>query len=198
MSTENNFNSIVNTSISGSVLLSTLTGTDVQSLQIKGALRSSNVIDLTTLSNDLTADEIAQSVIGEQLVYMAGASAAMNLYLGGDTADIAARYISMLNITAAGTTYKKVLTFEMAQATASANILYLNNNSSTTSTTTFANVILWLNGATGTASAAAAYRQQLFAASAPAGRQVRVEVWATSITAGSEVVVFNVTTGNDA
>ena len=183
-----------NTVVSGSSLLSNLSGADVNALRFQYKISKNPTITLTgstdsttaaSKSYNLTASDFVDAVVDRQLVLGSGLSAAGTLYLGPDAASQAAAYVLMFDL-ASGVDNKILLNFEITNAAISNNAIALANGVVGTAGSTNDHVILYANGVS------AGYTTPLFLASAVSGTRKTVEVWATNTTEGSEVVVFNV------
>ena len=174
-----NYTRIENTVVSGSALLSGLSGADINALNFQASLNRNPVITVTTANYALTVADLVQAAIDTQLVNGTGLTAARSLTLGTDSASQAAAYISLFGLTS---TFDKVtLSFQADQGTNTSNAIALANTSGT------ANDVKILP-----AGGSASNTQTLFASAAVGGTVKQVEVTATTLTEGSEVVQFNV------
>lgn len=181
------------TTVSGSAIrnaLAELDGTAARGVAALTPLNHLPVFDLGTGGDiDLVAAAprggfaaLQEALIGEFLVDCSSLSGTANLTLGPDAASNASRYIQFFNLNS--TNDIRLLKFQVARLDAAAQQVNLGNTSGTTN-----NVAFTVDGATTGATGA------LIAASSTAGTQVKVEVVAENLTAGSEVVRFNVLTG---
>lgn len=177
-----NYTRIDNTTISGSALLAGLSGLDVNALNFQASLNRNPVITLTGsglgAEHALTSADYVQAVVDVQLVTGSGLTADGSLTVGADSAAQAAAYIAMFDLV--DTTVKAVLSFQVSQATNAAFAVALTGGA------TFAHIKI-LAANTGDAAT-----NVLFAATAVAGTIKQVEVSATNVTPGSEVVQFNI------
>jgi len=180
-----NYTRIENTVVSGSSLVSNLSGADVNAIRFQSKVTKNDTITLTNTGYNLTSFDFVEAVVSRQLVNGVGLTASRALYLGPDAASQAAAYVLMFDL-ASGVGAKILLNFEVTDATNAANAVTLANGVVGTAgaTNTYVKV---LNDTLTTS-----YTQPLFAASAVSGTHKTVEVWATNVTEGSEAVSFNV------
>jgi hypothetical protein len=172
------YSRVSNTTISGAALLSTLTGEDVNALNFQGKLTRNPTIALTTANHALTVDELVQSVLDEQLVDGTGLTAARSLTLGPDSSSQARALINLFDLRVGRGPV--LMNFAVGVSSCTAYAVSLANTSGT-------QTYVQLKASNSTAAAT----QTLFAASALAGSSRTVEVTATSVASGSEVVIFN-------
>ena len=183
----NQYTKVDNTLVSGSSLMSSLLPDDVRALQFSAAVNNmAPAVMVAGTAYALTSQQLMQALTSSLLVNTQAVTAtAPTLTLGADTADNAAAFIQLFNLddaTALGAVAKRVLSFEMDFANSPAQAVALANTSSPATT-------VYVQIKSGGGSSAAT--QTLFASAAAGGRIQRVEVYATSLTAGAEVVVFN-------
>jgi len=182
------FNRVFDTVVSGNSLLSTLTADDIMALEFKAAV--SNPIPFAlSADTQINADQLIQAALPGGLAVTA--SGAFSILLGSDAASQAAAYISLFNLRS--TNDVRVLKFVNAGTIAAGAALGANVDLESPGTS---NVTIQL------AAAAAAKTAVMFTtgkASGNLGFERVVLVSATTLTSGSEVVLFRVTaTGNAA
>ena len=184
MSSMDLYRRVENTTVSGSALHSALSGENMRLLQFDAALKQPAVVDVSSAAVSLGPNHWIQASISS-LPILCTVDGSINL--GVDTASNAASYVSLFNLQS--TSDVRVLRI-VTTATQGAGIEASLANSSGTS----ANVKVLLNGA------GAAATQILFdgdnaigtAQSGVAGSERIVLVSASNLTAGSQVVNFNV------
>jgi hypothetical protein len=179
---------VENTTVSGSALHSSLSGENMRLLQFDAALKQPAAVNVVGTTVSLGPNQLIQASISS--LNLLGSTAAGNdgiVSLGADTASNAASYINFFNITS--TTDVRMLRFVSSNTLSATTEITLANSSGTS-----ANVKVLLNGA------AASATQNLFvganavgtALSGVAGAERIVLVSASNLTAGSQVVNFNV------
>ena len=173
---------IENTVVSGSELRSYLSGAEVTALEFESAMVRVPPITLVATDTALSAGDLIEAATHGLLVNGSGLTAATDLTIGTDSASQAAAYIRLFDLQS--TNDRRILTFQISDAD---NAAFATNFANTSGTHVSVNV--QLNGA------ADAATQVLWAASLQAGRMDWVEVSASVLTSGSEVVEFNVING---
>lgn len=188
-----NYTRIENTVVSGSSLVSNLSGADVNALRFQSKVTKNDTITLTGAGYNLTSFDFVEAVVSRQLVNGFGLTASRALYLGPDAASQAAAYVLMFDL-ASGVGAKILLNFEVPVIANAAYAVTLANGVVGTPGATNAYVKVLADADL----AGTSYTKPLFAASAISGTHKTVEVWATNVTEGSEAVSFNVlsSTGN--
>lgn len=181
----NQYTKVDNTLVSGSSLMSNLKPDDVRAMQFSAAVNNTTpAVMAAGLVYTLSVQELMKALTSRLLVNTQAVTATNpTLSLGADSADNAATFVSLFNLddaTALGAVAKRVLSFEVDFANSPAQAVALANTSGTST---------YVQIKSGGGSSAAT--QALFASAAAGGRVQRVEVYATSLTAGAEVVVFN-------
>lgn len=184
MSATGYYTRVENTTVSGSALQSALSGDNMRLLQFDAALKQPAVVNVSGASVSLDPNAWIQASISS-LPILCTADGSINL--GVDTASNAASYVALFNLSS--TSDVRVLRF-VTTATQGAGIEASLSNSSGT----HVNINVLLNGAS------AAATQILFdgdnaigtALSGVAGTERIVLVSASNLTAGSQVVSFNV------
>jgi hypothetical protein len=180
MSNNNNYTNVSNTSLSASAIISSMTGDSIKAILFDMATAQDGILILTNepTTVPLTVARMVQAAISSTIIRRTG-EGAITLSLGPDTAEVASRYVRLFNLDS--TDKKVLLTFRADGSEPITDNVILANSSGTTN-----NVLVRLAGN------APAGSRNLFALGTAAGSVRVVEVYATNLTAGSEVVNFNI------
>lgn len=182
---------IRNTAVSGSQLLSSLADSDLKSLKLTEKLATNYPLVITAnYALDGDSDALIQATAGVQDIdgtALGGSN--RNLQLGPDVASTARMYMEFFNITS--TTQKRYMHFRACTANFSGvNTVRLANDDGDAGS----NITLSLdNTSTATPNM---FDLVTGAGAVVCGQECCVEVTATNITSGSEVVNFNVLSAN--
>lgn len=180
---------VVNTVISGSSMVSNLSGADVRLLEFDAANRRAAAKVLANGDNTLVVNQWLQSAIDTQLLDGAALSATGFINLGPDAGSQAAAYVSLFNLQS--TSDERLLRVALNK-TPTGSIGLRNSSGTTTRVTTSVNV-------GGAAAASVSLFSLAAAAQAPtgpynygAGAERLIVVTAGNVDAGSETVNFAV------
>jgi hypothetical protein len=182
MSNNNNYTDMKNTGLSASAVIGSMTGDNIKAILFQMATSQDDVLLLTgtPATVDLSVARMVQAAISSVIIRKT-VDAAATLSLGADTAEVASRYVRLFNLDS--TDKKVLLTFRADGNAATVNVVNL-----ATVGATHANINIFLGGGS------VAGTQELYPNASAAGLVKVVEVYASNLTAGSEVVNFNILT----
>ena len=169
-----NYTRVENTVVSGSSLLSSLSGADVKALNFQAKLDRTPVVTVAAADVTLSVDDLVQATLDTQLVDGSGLTGSKNLVVDLNAAGL----VSLFNLSS-GSDYRKVLNFQVATKTNANNTLSLKS----TGTKVYV---------TGDNASSSTTSSTLFIGNQESGTRSTVELWATNVTSGSESVLFNV------
>lgn len=172
---------ISNTVVSGSELLSNLSGDDVRALNFQDSINNEPPIN-AEVAPVLTVDQLVQATTSRLLVIPPGS--ASRLGLGEDTQENAASLVKLFNFTS--TNQHRVLTFTNGggEVADGANVsLGLNSGVSTH---------VWVNFLAGKVGSPAAVQSLFLGSQTTSAKDVNVLVYPSNVSAGSEVVNFSI------
>jgi len=187
------FNRVLDTVVSGTALLSTLSGEDTRALEFAAAVRNPLPLALsaTTAGNYPSVDQLVQATI-DGLVVTSSDAAAYAILLGTDSSTQAAAYIALFDLKS--TNDVRVLKFINGGITGTAGTLTKNITLANASGGTSKVLCRLADGAAGSPVVFTAANT----VSSISGLQRDVFVSATSFTSGSEIVRFTVGSANSA
>jgi hypothetical protein len=188
-STVQNYRKIANTPVSGSHLLASLTGPDVQALEFNSKINMNPIVQIGAGPTGalLDSSQLVHATISALLVDTATQATGI-LNLGPDTVGNAKRYVDFFNLKSTNDT--RVLKFVLTNTTGN---VFLQNSSAT-----YDSVNVKINGAS------SAEKQLLFdasktvgqASSGVAGAERIVLISASNLNSGSQAVSFNILTSS--
>lgn len=175
------YSRISNTVVSGSDLISTLSGKNVRDLEFAQSVANHDPVAVSTADVTLSTAMLVQAAVDRLLIDPSAVNTtSAALLLGSDTAGNAGAYIRLFNLSSTNQT--RILKFVSSAATASGKILGLANNDKDSGS----NVKV----------VTAAVDNGLFKEAAASGKIAGVErqvlVQGTTLTSGSEVVTFTI------